>query len=140
MKQILIDTNIILDIALQREPFFEIANQIFGKIDEGEVKGFITASSVTDIYYVSRKACGREKTIAFIRELIDILEVLSVTKETIINALDAEFKDFEDAVQFCVADMNCIDVIVTRNKSDFGLSIIEVCTPEELIKRLSENR
>ena len=139
MKQVLIDPNIILDITLQRNPFFEIADQIFGKIDEGEIKGYVTASSVTDIYYVSRKACGREKTIEFIREMVDILEVLSVTKETIISALDAEFKDFEDAVQYCAADMNRIDIIVTRNKSDFKLSAIEVCTPEELIKRLTEN-
>ena len=137
MKKVLIDTNIILDIALQREPFFETADQIFRKIDERAIKGFVTASSVTDIYYVSKKACGQEKTIEFIRELIDILEVLSVTKETIINALDAEFQDFEDAVQFCIADMNRMDVIVTRNKSDFELSTIAVYTPEELIKRLS---
>ena len=137
MKRVLIDTNIILDIALQREPFFEAADQIFNKIDEGVIKGFVTASSVTDIYYVSKKASGREKTIAFIRELIEILEVLSVTKVTIINALNTDFKDFEDAVQYCAADMNFIDIIVTRNKSDFKLSAIEVYTPDELIKRRS---
>ena len=135
MKRVLIDTNIILDIALQREPFFEVADQIFGKIDDLEIKGFVTASSITDIYYVSRKACGREKAVEFICELIDILEVLSVTKETIKNALASDFKDFEDAVQYCVADMNHIDIIVTRNKSDFRLSTIEVCTPEELLKK-----
>jgi len=137
MKKVLIDTNIILDIALQREPFFEDADQIFGKIDEEMIKGFVTASSITDIYYVSKKSCGREKAIAFIRELIDILEVLSVTKITIIEALSADFKDFEDAIQYCVADMNRIDVIVTRNKSDFELSAIEVCSPNELLEMIS---
>ncbi|MCL2072693.1 MAG: PIN domain-containing protein [Marinilabiliaceae bacterium] len=139
MKQILIDTNIILDIALQREPFFEIAYQIFSKIDEGKIKGFVTASSVTDIYYVSQKECGREKTFEFIREMVDILDVLSVTKETIINALETEFKDFEDAVQYCTAYMNCIEIIATMNKSDFKHSVIEVCTTEELLKKLSED-
>jgi predicted nucleic acid-binding protein len=88
---------------------------------------------------VSKKAGGREKSIAFIRELIEILEVLSVTKKTIIDALNADFKDFEDAVQYCAAEMNCIDIIVTRNKSDFKLSAIEVCTPDELIKKLKES-
>jgi len=134
MKKVLIDTNIILDIALQRHPFFEEASQIFAKIDTGEIKGFITASSVTDIYYITRKSCGREKTITFIRELIDIFEVLSVTKESIIDALNTEFKDFEDAMQYCIADMNNIDVIVTRNKSDFEHSTIEVVTPNELLR------
>jgi len=138
MKQILFDTNIILDIALQREPFFETANQIFNKIDDGEIKGFLTASSITDIYYVSKKACGQEKTIAFIREMIDIIEVLSVTKKSIIDDLNADFEDFEDAVQYCIADINHIDMIVTRNKSDFNFSKIEVCTPNELIKKLTE--
>ena len=85
MKQVLIDTNIILDIGLEREPFFATANELFGKIDEGKIKGFVTASSVTDIYYISKKACGREKTIKFIRELIDILEVLSVSNFLILK-------------------------------------------------------
>ena len=134
MKKVLIDTNIILDIALQRQPFFEEASQIFAKIDKGEINGFITASSVTDIYYITRKSCGREKTMAFIRELTDIFEVLSVTKENIIDALDTEFKDFEDAIQYCIADMNKIDIIVTRNKSDFEHSTIDVVTPNELLK------
>jgi len=123
---------------LQREPFFDAAKQIFDKMEDGKIKGFVTASSIADIYYVSRKASGREKTLAFIRELIDILEVLSVTKETIIDALNTEFKDFEDALQYCVADMNCINIIVTRNKSDFNLSTIEICTPDELIKKLND--
>jgi len=138
MKYVLIDTNIILDIALQREPFFDAAKQIFDKMEDGKIKGFVTASSISDIYYVSKKVSGREKTLAFIRELIDILEVLSVTKETIIDALNTEFKDFEDALQYCVANMNCINIIVTRNKSDFNLSTIEVCTPDELIKKLTD--
>ena len=137
MKQVLIDTNIILDIALQREPFFETANQIFNKIDEGHIKGFVTASSITDIYYISSKVCGREKSIAFISELIDILEVLSVTKEIIMDSLHAEFRDFEDAVQYCVADMNRMDIILTRNKTDFKHSTIEVCTPDELLQKLA---
>ena len=135
MKKVLIDTNIILDIVLQRHPFFEDARQIFAKIDTGEIKGFITASSVTDIYYMSRKSCGREKTIAFIRELVTVFEVLSVSKETIIYALNTEFKDFEDAIQYCVADMNKMDMIVTRNKSDFTHSTIQVYTPTELLNR-----
>ena len=74
MKQVLLDTNIILDVALQREPFFETAVQVFSMIDEGEIRGFLTASSITDIYYMSKKASGREKAIAFIRELVDIKE------------------------------------------------------------------
>ena len=139
MKRVLFDTNIILDIALQREPFFRAACQLFGKIDDGTIKGFVTALSVTDIYYMSKKARGRENAIAFICELIDILDVLNVTKNTVIYALNADFKDFEDAVQYFVADMNGIDIIVTRNNADFEFSAIEICTPNELMKKLNRN-
>ena len=67
-----------------------------------------------------------------------IIDILNVTKETIVSALDTDFKDFEDAVQYCVADMNRMEMIVTRNKSDFQNSEIDVCTPDELIEKLTE--
>ena len=132
MKRVLIDTNIILDIALQRKPFVDAADNIFAKIEKGEINGFVTASSISDIFYVLRKNGGREKAILFIRELVDILDVLNVTKKNIIEALNSEFKDFEDAIQYSVADMNCMDIILTRNKTDFKLSTIKVCCPDEL--------
>ena len=72
MKHVLFDTNIILDIALQRAPFFATACQLFDKIEEGEIKGFVTTSTVTDIYYIARKSLGKRKSIAFIRELVEI--------------------------------------------------------------------
>jgi predicted nucleic acid-binding protein len=137
MKRVLIDSNIILDVALRRKPFIKISSRIFDKIGERKIKGFVTASSITDIYYLMKKVSGREKTLAFIRELTGVIEVLNVTKRNIIDALNTNFKDFEDAVQYCVAEMNRIDIIVTRDKSDFNLSSIEVCTPDELIKKLS---
>ena len=135
MKHVLFDTNIILDIALQRAPFFATACQLFDKIEEGEIKGFVTTSTVTDIYYIARKSLGKRESIAFIHELVEIVELLNVTKESIIDALNTEFEDFEDAVQSCVAGINFIDIIVTRNISDFIHSAVEVCTPTQLIEK-----
>ena len=132
MKRVLIDTNVILDAALQRKPFVYAADSLFSKIEKGIIKGFVTALSVSDIFYILRKNGGRENAILFIRELVDILEVLDVTKENIIEAINSDFRDFEDAIQYSVADMNQIDIIVTRNKADFKLSTIEVCYPDEL--------
>jgi predicted nucleic acid-binding protein len=138
MKHVLIDTNIILDFALERKPFFKASTHIFDKINEKIIKGYVSASSITDIYYVLKKSHGHETTIKFIRELIYIIEVLSVSKKTIIDALNMRYKDFEDAVQSSVAEMNNIDIIVTRNKFDFTPSSIKVYTPDELIKKLAE--
>ena len=72
----------------------------------------------------------------FLTELIEIVDVIGVSKEVIVNALRANFKDFEDAVQYYTALTGDIDTIVTRNKPDFSTSLIPVYTPQELLAAL----
>lgn len=133
MKRILLDTNIILDIALKREPYFEHSSKIFELIDKNRIIGYITASTVTDIYYISRKQKGKEIATEFISNLIEIVDVIGVDKSIIVKALKSNLNDFEDAVQVSAAEYNEIEIIVTRNKSDFLNSSIEILTPKELI-------
>jgi len=133
MKRLLLDTNIILDIALKREPHFELSSKIFELIDKKRIIGYITASTVTDIYYISRKEKGNEIAIEFISNLIEIVDVIGVDKSIIIKALKSNIKDFEDAVQVSAAENYEIEIIVTRNKSDFLNSGLEILTPKELI-------
>jgi predicted nucleic acid-binding protein len=133
MKRLLLDTNIILDIALKREPHFQLSSKIFELIDKKRIIGFITASTVTDIYYISRKEKGNEIAIEFISNLIEIVDVIGVDKSTIVKALKSNIKDFEDAVQVSAAENYEIQIIVTRNKSDFLNSGLEILTPKELI-------
>ena len=133
MKRILLDTNIILDIALKREPHFELSSKIFELIDKKRIICYITASTVTDIYYISRKEKGNEIAIEFISNLIEIVDVIGVDKSIIVKALKSNLKDFEDAVQFSAAECYEIEIIVTRNKSDFLNSGLEILTPKELI-------
>jgi predicted nucleic acid-binding protein len=133
MRRLLLDTNIILDIALKREPHFEHSSKIFELIDKKRIIGYITASTVTDIYYISRKEKGNEIAIEFISNLIEIIDVIGVDKSTIVKALKSNLKDFEDAVQVSAAENYEIEIIVTRNKSDFLNSGLEILTPKELI-------
>ena len=133
MKRLLLDTNIILDIALKREPHFELSSKIFELIDKKRIIGYITASTVTDIYYISRKEKGNEIAIEFISNLIEIVDVIGIDKSTIVKALKSNLKDFEDAVQVSAAENYEIEIIVTRNKSDFLNSGLEILTPKELI-------
>ena len=133
MRRLLLDTNIILDIALKREPHFEHSSKIFELIDKKRIIGYITASTVTDIYYISRKEKGNEIAIEFISNLIEIVDVIGVDKSTIVKALKSNLKDFEDAVQVSAAENYEIEIIVTRNKSDFLNSGLEILTPKELI-------
>lgn len=133
MKKLLLDTNIILDIALKREPHFELSSKIFELIDKKRIIAYITASAVTDIYYISRKEKGNEIAIEFISNLIEIVDVIGVDKSIIVKALKSNLKDFEDAVQVSAAENYEIEIIITRNKSDFLNSGLEILTPEELI-------
>jgi predicted nucleic acid-binding protein len=133
MKRLLLDTNIILDIALKRKPHFDLSSKIFELIDKKLIIGYITASTVTDIYYISRKEKGNEIAIEFISNLIEIVDVIGIDKSTIVKALKSNLKDFEDAVQVSAAENNEIEIIVTRNKSDFLNSGFEILTPKELI-------
>jgi predicted nucleic acid-binding protein len=133
MKRLLLDTNIILDIALKREPHFEFSSKIFDLIDQKRIIAYITASTVTDIYYISGKEKGKEIAINFISNLIEIVDVIGVDKGIIVNALKSTLKDFEDAVQASAAEYYEIEIILTRNKSDFLNSGLEIFTPKELI-------
>ncbi len=133
MKKVLLDTNIILDIALKRQPFFEDALELFRLIDRRMIIGNITASTVTDIYYISRKEKGHNDAINFIKGLVEVVEVIGVDRDVIISALTLDIKDFEDAIQVAASVSNGIDVIITRNKNDFTNASSEIVTPREFL-------
>jgi predicted nucleic acid-binding protein len=137
MIKTLIDTNVILDIALNRQPFCREAEIIFQCMEDKEIRGYISASAVTDIFYLLRKQIGRQNATQYILELLEIVDILGVSKETIIDALLSGLADFEDAVQTQVAIENDIEVIVTRNVKDFKqLLSIKILTPTALIALL----
>jgi len=134
MKRVLIDTNIIIDIAKRSELFFEHSSKVFELAVEKEIEAYVSASAVTDIFYILQKENGKINTIQFLKELFDYIDILNVDKEVILNALDSDWKDFEDAVQGSVATKNHLDIIVTRNTKDFAkINDVKVFTPLELL-------
>ena len=136
MIKAVIDTNVILDIALNREPFFEYSSQIFDQIDDQILEGYITASSVTDIYYIASKQKDKSQARKFLISLIQILDVIGIDKDIVIQALECDLPDFEDAIQVFSAKSNSIDLIITRNVADFSISGMKVLTPQEFIQSL----
>lgn len=134
MKKVLFDTNIILDIALKRESFFEDAQKLFILIDKGIISGNITASTITDIYYIAKKEKGHNEAINFIKNIIEVIDIIGIDKETITKALTSKMKDFEDAIQSSAAELHQIDLILTRNKNDFIDTTVKVFTPKEFLK------
>ncbi|MEX2335642.1 MAG: PIN domain-containing protein [Fulvivirga sp.] len=138
MIRAIIDTNVILDIALKREPFFEFSSKIFDAIDADLLEGVITASSITDIYYIASKQKDKSQARKFLLSLIQIVEIIGVDKEIITKSLEADLPDFEDAVQVFSAKSNSIELIITRNIKDFTSSALKAVNPQEFIEQLEK--
>lgn len=131
--RLLFDTNIILDIALSREPHYKDSADIFKKIDNKMIFGFITATTITDIYYIAKKERGHIKASDFIANLIQIVDVVGIDREIIINSLTSQFLDFEDAIQSVASSFNNIDFIITRNINDYSNSEIKALCPTDFL-------
>lgn len=136
MKAILIDTNIVLDIALERQGFYQVSKELIEISYLNSVPTFVTSSSVTDIYYLLKKKKGHLHTIDFLKNFFLITDIAGVDKDTIFEALNSEIKDFEDAVQIETAKQNEISTIITRNKKDFINSGLSIYSPFEYIEKL----
>lgn len=133
--RILFDTNIILDIALRRQPHFENARKIFKMMDQRIIVGHITATTISDIYYLMRKEKGSTTTLEFISDLIEVVEIIGVDKNTILKALNSDLDDFEDAIQLMAATDHGLESIITRNTSDFSSSNLSIFHPKDFIDK-----
>ena len=132
--RLMIDTNIFLDVLLQREPFFENSKNVLKLCEDRKVQGFLSASSATDIFYIVRK--GLKSTDAAYKALgsiLDIIKILTVTNEDVLNAFMQKAADFEDCLLATCAKSNRCSAIVTRNKKDFLGFGIPLMSPEELL-------
>jgi predicted nucleic acid-binding protein len=129
--KILIDTNIILDVLLNRQPFVNTSVKIFEHAEKGKIEAFITANAVTDIVYLLRKAYSMDEIKKNLLIMFDFIKIMSVTSSEIINALRQGAPDFEDAVAMQCAKQGGLDLIVTRNKKDFEDSPVKCVTVEE---------
>lgn len=136
--KVLVDTNIVIDVALERQPFQVTSTQVLIYAYRREIEAFISASTVSDIYYIVRKAKGHDATLEFLRIIAPFCRVATVDQSVISLALTSGFKDFEDAVQFATATVNQLDAIVTRNPQDFPDDVLQILTPEGLIQQLSQ--
>ena len=137
--KILIDTNIIVDVALDREPFFAESDRILTFVEEGQIQGYVSASTFSDLYYIIRRDKGRDWTLDFLRQLATFCQVATVDNSVISIALTCNFKDFEVAIQYSTAVINLIDAIITRNPRDFPVNTPRIVTPNQLILELTDS-
>ena len=136
--QVLIDTNVILDVLMQR-PGMEVSGRILQMSGRGTIRGFLSASAVTDIYYIlNRQIKDRARTVESIKTILSLIEVADVTGADIKAALDSGWKDFEDCVQHQVAAHNHARYIITRNVRDYEGQEPRPVTPEDFLKDMNE--
>ena len=136
--KVLIDTNIVLDLLLEREPFVEDAIALFEQVETGQIQGYIAATTITNIFYILRKAQGREAALQAISRISTGLEICAVDRPTIIQALASNLKDFEDGIQFACAVLSQLDAIATRDMSDLAGVSLPVWSIAELQAQLSQ--
>ena len=133
--KLLIDTNVVLDVLLKREPFFKAATEVLNLAQRSDVREYVSASAITDIYYIARRQMKDHAAVKdLLKRLLMVVSVAAVSEQEIQNALSLAWTDFEDSVQYSVALLNEMDGIVTRNPADYQGSNIQIWLPEQLLK------
>jgi predicted nucleic acid-binding protein len=137
MTDAFIDTDVIIDYITDRKPFSDSSEIIFALIENRKIKGHTSSLSFSNLYYLINQQLSRKMTLSILKDLSGILNILKVDEDSVLQALNSDFRDFEDALQYYSAsDYKRIDLIVTRNVRDYKHSDLPVMTPDTLIKSI----
>ncbi|ELR72638.1 hypothetical protein C900_01017 [Fulvivirga imtechensis AK7] len=135
MDKVFVDTDVVIDFLIDREPHIRHSSLIFSLAEKKKLQVYISTLSINNIYYVTRRIIGHKKALEIIKNLIEIVEIQSVDKHEILSALDSGFKDFEDGVQHASAlHIKGLKGIIARNIKDYKKAQVAVFTPESFLK------
>lgn len=133
----LIDTCVIIDALQNRDPFAEDAKTIFLLLANEQFEGYVSAKSITDIYYLTHRLThSNEQTRKILKNLLGLFEILDTTALDCRKALSSNISDYEDAVMCETAERCEVDCIVTRNEKDYKDAKVSVLTPHAFIEKL----
>ncbi|MFP4122254.1 MAG: putative toxin-antitoxin system toxin component, PIN family [Coleofasciculus sp.] len=134
--RVLIDTNVILDYLLEREPFLQDAQALFQAIGSEQVIGYVTATTLTDIFYIARRQTQSvEQANQVVSMTLAVMEICPVDRAVLEVALTSDIRDFEDAVQVACAIAQTLDAIVTRDTQDFSNATVPVLSVSQLLEQ-----
>lgn len=136
MSRLLFDTNIVLDVLLERKPHFEASAAVWAAVESGNAEGMIAAHAVTTIHYLLRRERGNAKTTRIVSIVLRAFKVATVDGAVVEDALRLPFSDFEDAVTAAAAKLAGCDYIVTRDPRGFRGSPVRALAPEALLPLL----
>ncbi len=135
MEQLLVDTNIVIDLLSKREGFFEEAQELFTLADHKQVKLSVSALTFANTHYLLNKYQKLDDARKTLIKLKVLVNVAPLDDKVLELALVSDFKDFEDAIQYHTALENGMDIIITRNKKDFKNSKLPIMTAKEYLKK-----
>lgn len=136
--RVVFDTDVTLDLLLDRKPFSESVALLFSMAERERIEGYLCATTITTIHYLASKILGSGKARASIRKLISFMKVAPVDNKVTQLALDGKCRDFEDEVISQAASYIGAKAIITRNIKDFKGSVVPAYLPDEFLKALNE--
>ena len=135
--KILFDTNVVLDLLLDRKPFVEHSQELFAMVESGKIDGFLGATTITTLEYLLHKALSTKEANGIIRKLLKLFEIAPVNRLVLEDAIDSSFSDFEDGVLHAAAIHCGVQAIVTRDQKGFSKAQVVVYPPQDLLNILS---
>ena len=136
--RVLLDTHVVLDVLLKRTPWLEEAQALWQANDEGRLTAYVTATTLTDIFYVARRLTDVQRARQAIQVCLDAFEVTPVDRSILVRAQQLSGSDFEDNVQIASAEAAGLEALVTRDRDSFQGSPLAVWLPSECRERLIE--
>ena len=131
--KILLDTNVVLDLLLDRSPFSDSAARVFSLVENSEVEAALCATTVTTIDYFLSRSLPRDASKKALQRLLELFEVAPVNRSVLEEALQSRMIDFEDAVLSYAAHLVGATAVVTRNAKDFRHSPVKALDPSEFL-------
>ena len=132
-RKVFVDTDIIYDLLAKRDPFYLPAARLFTLADEGKIEIYISVLSLPNIHYLLSKQASEEEAKQILRKFKVLVHVTPLDEKIIDLALNSEFSDFEDAIQYFSALQNEIEILLTRNLKDYKKAHISVLTAQDFI-------
>jgi predicted nucleic acid-binding protein len=133
----LLDTDVVLDLLLEREPFAKAAIELFELNERGKFDGYISGITPVNVFYIARKVVGRDKARQVINDLLRVVRVCPITHSVLNDALALPFTDYEDAAQHASATASKLNAIVTRNVEDYKNATLPVFSPTDFLNQLT---
>jgi len=127
--RVLVDTNVVLDVLLGREPHVRHAAEVFALVERSEVDASLCATTITTVYYLLRQSLEQDDARDALRRLLGLFEIAPVNRSVIEQALHSRIADFEDAVLEQAARLVGAEAIITRNTKDFRKSTVKALDP-----------